>query len=147
MTITDRTPVDIWESLHELTHLIRARMLAQLRQTHAELGFLEMRVVIMAGEQPGMTQKELLERSQVDKAQMARTLAHMEEKQWLQRRPDDTDRRIRRIELSDRGGELYRDLQAWRAKLAQQAFGQWSPESFQDLQASLSSLKSESAAP
>lgn len=144
--MTERNTIDIWESLHQITHLFRDRMLAHLHQMHAELGLLEMRVVIMVGEQPGITQKELTERSQVDKAQMTRTLTQMEDRQWLQRRPDDIDRRIRRLDLNVRGLELYKDLQTWREELVRQAFGFWTPESFQDLQTSLRVLKSECTA-
>lgn len=134
-------PVDVWESLHELTHLLKTNMLTRLHQFYPELSFIEMRVITMVGAKPGITQKELIEKSHINKAQMARLLANMETLQWLTRHPDAMDKRIRRLALSHQGNALYTELQAWREELAQETFDFWSPSLKEAIQASIETLK------
>lgn len=106
--------VEVFDCLHELLHLFRARMRESLEATHPELSFNEMRILMRTGRQPGITQKELVEHSHADKAQMARTLAHLQDEGWLERSASESDRRVRCLQLSVRGQKLFlrlRDLQ------------------------------------
>jgi DNA-binding MarR family transcriptional regulator len=52
---------------------------------------------------PGITQNELSEQTQVDKATAAKGLAKLEALEYLTRVPDTKDRRIRRLYLTDAG--------------------------------------------
>ena len=49
---------------------------------------------------PGATQSELAEMLEVDKATAGRMVDRMEKKGWVVRRPDKTDRRINRLDLT-----------------------------------------------
>ena len=107
-------PVEVFDSLHELLHLFRARMRESLEAIHPELSFNEMRVLMRTGREPGITQKDLVEYSHTDKAQMARLLAHLQDKGWVERSASESDRRVRCLQLSARGQQLFlrlRDLQ------------------------------------
>lgn len=71
-----------------------------------------------AGTQPGITQRELVEHSHADKAQIARLLAQLQQQGWLTRRPDPDDGRVRRLHLSTSGRRLFAQLQALQDGIA-----------------------------
>lgn len=113
-------PVEVFDSLHELLHLFRARMRKSMEAIHPELSFNEMRILMRTGHQPGITQKDLVEHSHTDKAQMARVLAHMEEQGWLKRSASENDRRVRCLHLSARGQQLFAELRDLREQVAKE---------------------------
>ncbi len=107
-------PVEIFDSLHELLHLFRARMRNRMEAIHPELTFNEMRILIHTGRNPGIAQKDLIDRSHTDKAQMARTLAQLQDRGWLERIASESDKRVRCLHLCGQGRQLFaqlRDLQ------------------------------------
>ncbi len=111
-------PLDIFDGLHELQHLFRARMRKAMEAVHPELTFNEMRILMGTGHRPGITQKDLVERSHADKAQMARLLAHLETRGWLTRRPGAHDKRVRCLHLSAQGQRLFEHLRGLRERVA-----------------------------
>lgn len=60
----------------------------------------------------GLTQQEMADRLQADKAAVARTLAQMEDQGFVTRRRDPGDRRITRVYLTDRSRALRGALEA-----------------------------------
>jgi len=105
---------EIFDRLHELLHLFRTRVRSRLEVLHPDLTLNEMRVLIHIGQNAGITQKGLIERSQTDKAQIARILAGLEERGLVERAPSDTDKRVRCLRLGKPGAALFtqlRDLQ------------------------------------
>ena len=58
----------------------------------------------------GLTQVELAERLAVEKASLTQVLAGLEGKRLIERQPDPTDRRKRRIRLTEAGGDLRETL-------------------------------------
>lgn len=110
--------VEIFDALHELLRIFRARMRRSLESMSPDLSFGELRVLMHVGQHPGCTQKALVENSRIDKAQMARTLAQLEDKGWLTRSESAEDRRVRQLGLSVQGQRLFRQLDARRAALA-----------------------------
>lgn len=111
-------PVLVFAALHELQHLFRARMRQALEAAHPELTLNAMRVLMHAGKHPGITQRELVEYSHADKAQIARLLAQLQQQGWLTRRPDPDDARLRRLHLSANGRRLFAQLQALQDGIA-----------------------------
>lgn len=103
-------PVTVFDAMHELQHLFRARMRKSMEAIHPELTFNEMRILMRVGRQPGVTQRELVEHSHADKAQMARILAQLQERAWLTRSASDSDRRVRCLHLSPQGQSLFAQL-------------------------------------
>lgn len=61
-------------------------------------------------EQPGVNQSELAEMLEVEKATAGRFIDRLEEFGWLERRPDDTDRRIKRIFVTGLGRKIHRQV-------------------------------------
>ncbi|CAM5200003.1 DNA-binding MarR family transcriptional regulator OS=Castellaniella defragrans OX=75697 GN=HNR28_001037 PE=4 SV=1 [Castellaniella denitrificans] len=111
-------PIEIFDSLHELLHLFRARMRKAMEAVHPELTFNEMRILMRAGRQPGLTQRDLVERSHADKAQMARLLAHLEERGWLTRSASESDKRVRCLRLSAQGQRFFAQLRKVQERVA-----------------------------
>ena len=91
---------DVFDALHELLRIFRARMRQGLESAGPELSFGELRVLMYVGRHPGCAQKALVEHSRADKAQMARTLARLQDKGWLTRSESADDRRVRHLRLS-----------------------------------------------
>lgn len=118
--MTPGVAVEIFNRQHELLHLFRSRMRQRMESVCAELTFSEMRVLMHTGRHADLTQKELVERSQVDKAQMARMLASLERKGLLERRPSESDRRVRCLRLSNRGQQLFAQLQIEQERAAEE---------------------------
>lgn len=110
--------VEIFDTLHELLGLFRIRMRQSLESMDSDLTFGELRVLMHVGQHPGCAQKDLVEKSRMDKAQMARTLAQLENRDWLTRSESAEDRRVRRLRLSAQGQRLFEALAARRAALA-----------------------------
>ncbi|MBK1635749.1 MarR family winged helix-turn-helix transcriptional regulator [Rhodovulum adriaticum] len=76
----------------------------------------------------GLTQRDLVARLDVEQATMANTLSRMERDGLILRRPDEQDRRARRIYLTDRARQL--QAPATQAAAAQngQALADLTPE-------------------
>lgn len=109
---------DVFEVLHDLLHLFRARLLQSLEAVQPGLTFNEFRILMHTGRHPGITQKELVEHSHTDKAQMARTLAQLQDKGWLERSASEADKRVRCLQLSARGQQLFDQLRHRREQIA-----------------------------
>jgi len=62
------------------------------------------------GDQPGVSQSELAELLEVEKTSAGRIIDKLEQFGWLERRPDKTDRRIKRIFMTKLGRKVYREL-------------------------------------
>lgn len=59
---------------------------------------------------PGITQSELAEMLEVEKATAGRILDRMEKKRWVVRRADRSDRRVNRLHLSEDADLIHRRL-------------------------------------
>jgi len=57
--------------------------------------------------QPGVSQSELAEMLEVEKATAGRLIDRLEENGWLERRPDSSDRRVNRIYLTEAGRNIH----------------------------------------
>ncbi len=109
---------EVFEVLHDLLHLFRARLLESLEAVQPGLTFNEFRILMHTGRHPGITQKELVEHSHTDKAQMARTLAQLQDKGWLERSASEADKRVRCLQLSAQGQQLFDQLRHRREQIA-----------------------------
>jgi DNA-binding MarR family transcriptional regulator len=131
--MTASLPADIFEAMHELLHLFRARMREDLDTLGTELTPNEVRVLMFVGRHPGRTQKDLVDHSHMDKAQLARMLAPLQEQGWLDREPDARDRRVRCLRLSAQGQALFDRLRQSRQALAARLLKDWEPAAQQQL--------------
>ena len=123
---------DVFELLHDLLHLFRARLLQSIDIAQPGLTFNEFRILMHTGRHPGITQKELVEHSHTDKAQMARTLAQLQDKGWLERSASEADKRVRCLQLSAQGQQLFDQLRHRREQIATELLSDF-PEAQQGL--------------
>lgn len=74
-----------------------------------KLGFTRTQWLVLrrVEEQPGVSQSELAEMLEVEKATAGRLIDKLEEFGWLERRPDAADRRINRIYLTKLGRKIH----------------------------------------
>lgn len=59
---------------------------------------------------PGASQSELADLMEIEKAPAGRILDRLEERGWVERRPDPADRRINRMHLTVTGARMHADL-------------------------------------
>lgn len=73
------------------------------------LGFTRAQWIVLrrVSDQPGVSQKELAELMEVEKTSAGRLIDKLEEFGWLERRPDDTDRRVKRVYLTELGRRIH----------------------------------------
>lgn len=128
---------DVFELLHDLMHLFRARLLQSLQELDAELTFNEFRILMHTGRHPGITQKELVEHSHTDKAQMARTLSQLQDKGLLERSASEADKRVRCLQLSTQGLALFEQLRQQRERIAKDLLSAFPAAEQQQLRALL----------
>lgn len=74
-----------------------------------KLGFTRTQWLVLrrVEEQPGVSQSELAEMLEVEKATAGRLIDKLQEFGWLERRPDDHDRRVNRIYLTELGRKIH----------------------------------------
>lgn len=109
----------VFDAIHSIMHLYRARQLRGLRDNPHELTHLEYKALGFFSRHPGATQGDLVAHSGRDKAQLARLLKGLRDKQLLDAVADDNDRRITRLTLSAAGEKVFRSLH----ELGRQASG------------------------
>ena len=71
----------------------------------------------------GVTQSELADFMELEKATLGRLLDRLEEKEWVERRPDTLDRRVNRLYLTDKVQEVMRALRNTAAEVRKDALG------------------------
>lgn len=84
-------------SIHELSRLISThvdRHMSTVRVTHAQWWAL-----MHIHEQEGLTQSELANVMQMGRASLGKLVERLETKNWIERRPDASDSRVRRVYL------------------------------------------------
>lgn len=113
-TMPSRAPSDIFEAMHDLMHTYRAHMVRAMASVHPELTLNEVRALSFVGRHPGATQKELVQHSGADKAQVARMVGMLEDKGWLERVPNAEDKRSRCLALSEQGQAVFKAMRASR---------------------------------
>lgn len=123
--MTTSSSLQIFENLHELLHMFRTRTRSHLEASHPELTLNEARVLLHTARHPGITQKDVIERSHTDKAQMTRILSSLETQGWITRTPSTADKRVRHLHLSPAGKQLVTQLQAVQQQVADELLGDW----------------------
>lgn len=119
---------DVFDAIHGLMHLVRARQYRVLRDSPHEITHLEGKVLGFFGRHPGAMAGDLAAHSGRDKAQIARLLAGLKERGLLQAEVDESDRRKTRLHLSEAGRELLRTTQRSLRQVTQRSLRGFSAE-------------------
>lgn len=119
--VNQSTADEVFDAIHGLMHLYRARQYRVLRDGPHELTHLEGKVLGFFGRHPGAMAGDLAAHSGRDKAQIARLLAGLKDRGLLRAEVDADDRRKTRLHLSDTGRELLRSTQRSLRQVAQRS--------------------------
>jgi len=90
------------DSIHIKNRQVAERALRPLDMTYPQLGTL---MALHLGD--GITQRELADALETDKTTVTVLCDSLEKKGWLKRTPDATDRRMKRIVLTESGRNAY----------------------------------------
>lgn len=123
----DRLARDIFEAMHQLMHLYRARQYRILRDGPFDISHMENRVLGFFARHPGASQSDLVAHTGRDKAQVARLIKSLRDKGLLEGHTDTSDRRSTRLALTAAGREVHQGLQGHGNWLAEQAVHSLSP--------------------
>jgi DNA-binding MarR family transcriptional regulator len=77
---------------------------------------------------PGLSQSEIADLLEIEKAPAGRLIERMEAKNWLQRRSDAKDKRINRLYLTNRANRLHAAIWPIAEATVEDALGDLSPE-------------------
>jgi DNA-binding MarR family transcriptional regulator len=112
---------ELFEAIHEVMHLFRARQHKSLRASAHELTHMENKALGYFARHPGATQRDLVQRSGRDKAQVTRLVQGLREKGLVDARADDADRRSTRLFLTASGQAVHAELRQHGQQLASEA--------------------------
>lgn len=116
-----RAHSDLLYLMHELSRLISTHVDQQLAK--AGVTHVQWWAMMHIFENEGLTQTELAEIMQMGRASLGKLVERLEAKSWIERRPDATDSRMRRVflrpeavplfkHMTDEGKALFRDFLA-----------------------------------
>jgi len=77
---------------------------------------------------PGLSQSEIADLLEIEKAPAGRLIERMEAKNWLQRRSDAKDKRINRLYLTSKANRLHATIWPIAEATVEDALGDLSPE-------------------
>ena len=131
----------VFDAIHSIMHLYRARQLRGLRDTPHELTHMEYKAMGFFARHPGATQGDLVTHSGRDKAQLARLLKGLRDKGLLDAEADADDRRITRLTLSAEGRRIFDSLHDLGVQAATTAMAGMNADQLAQLQALLLQIR------
>ena len=132
---------EVIELVHTVMHQFRSRQFQVLRGNAHELTHMESKVLGFFSHHPGATLSDLVAHSGRDKAQLARLVKGLRERQLLLAEADAVDRRNVRLRPSDAGQAVQKALRAEAHTLNARAVDGLNPEEQAQLVALLARLK------
>jgi len=98
---------DVFEAIHSIMHLYRARQMRAPGGEEGELTHMEGKVLGFFARHPGATLSDLVAHSGRDKAQLTRLIKGLRDKAFLVAQLDEVDRRLTRLRPSETGEALH----------------------------------------
>ena len=115
------TSADVVETIHAVMHLYRSRQFRELRDGPHGLTHMEFKVLAFFAQHPGASQRDLVAHSGRDKAQIARLIQGLRQREMLQGQADEQDKRSICLQLSEQGQAACSAVQAQGRRLADRA--------------------------
>jgi DNA-binding MarR family transcriptional regulator len=112
---------DVFEAIHAVMHLYRARQMRAPAGAEPELTHMEGKVLGFFARRPGATLSDLVAHSGRDKAQLTRLIRALRERGLLDARADELDRRSTRLCLSASGAAVHALWHRQGAQAAEEA--------------------------
>ena len=109
---------DLLFLLHEVVHLLRTRS-DQRARTYG-MTFSQWRILFRLQRQPGISQNEMAAICEVEPITVGRLVDRLESRGLVERRPDPSDRRIRRLHLLPAAEPILAEIARYRNVLFNQ---------------------------
>ncbi len=106
--------------LHDIARLMRKRFDARARTTR--LTRAQWQVLAVLRVQEGVNQAALAEALDLEPITVGRLIDRMEEAGWVERRPDQADRRMHRLHITDRARPMMAQFETMAEELLDEAF-------------------------
>ena len=130
---------DVLDAIHTVMHLVRHR---QMVGAGTDLNPMEAKVLGFFARNPGATQSALAVHSGRDKGQLARLVNGLKEKGLLQAQPDDKDRRVTCLTLTEPALAIHAQWRRQRKRLSAAAVLGLTEEEHRQLMVLLSRVRS-----
>jgi len=124
---------EVFESIHSIMHLYRARQYRALREGPHDITHMENKVLGFFARHPGATQSDLVAHSGRDKAQLARLVHGLRDKGLLEAKVDENDRRSTHLRPTPEGKAVCRNVQNQGARLSRLAVAGLSEDEYRML--------------
>lgn len=115
-----------WVAVARACHLVQQALARELKPLELKPPHLDIMVNLMHAE--GISQQDLAHRLLVGRSNMTMLLPQMEKRGLIERRPDETDRRVLRLHLTDQGKALVKRAIAIQTDLVDEIMSVSSPE-------------------
>ncbi|PWU27862.1 MarR family transcriptional regulator [Pseudomonas sp. RW407] len=132
---------DVLETIHAVMHLYRSRQYRELRDGPHDLTHMEFKVLAFFARRPGATQRQLVEHSGRDKAQIARLIQGLRNKGLLEGSADALDKRSVCLSLSAEGDAVYAEVEGQGRHLSEVAVRGFSAQERAQLQGLLARVE------
>jgi DNA-binding MarR family transcriptional regulator len=119
---------DVLEQLNALMFVFRSEMRRALHEAGYAFNGMEVRMFLRIAEHPGCAASDLVRDSGRDKAQVTRLIQQLEQTGFVRREPDEQDRRVQRLFVTEAGEQLHGKLRRWRQAVAHRLMGRLSEE-------------------
>jgi len=112
---------DVLELIHDIMHKYRSQQYRALRDSEHDITHMDSRVLGFFQRHPGATQSDLVQHSGRDKAQLARLIKNLRDRELLAAEVDTSDRRNVRLSLTATGIALQSGLKQSAKQLTSKA--------------------------
>ena len=109
------------ELVHAVMHEFRSQQYRAIEERERDITHMEGKVLGFFGRHAGATQSDLVQHSGRDKAQLARLIKGLRERELLSGEADAADRRNVRVQLTEAGQAMLRALRQQGRKLEARA--------------------------
>ena len=132
---------DVLDLVHAVMHQYRSQQYRALRDGPHDITHMDSKVLGFFGRHPGATQSDLAQRTGRDKAQLARLIKGLRDRELLSAEADESDRRNVHLSLTQEGQAVQRALQQQAKRLSARAVAGLSAQERQQLVALLQRVK------
>lgn len=109
---------DVLEAMHAVVHAFRSKLLRGETDQPRDLSPMEGKALGYFASHPGATQSDLATHAGRDRGQVARLIGGLKDKGLLLAVPDEADRRVWRLALSEEAQALHKVMQQRQTVLA-----------------------------
>jgi len=127
--------------LGDCARLLTTTIERQLRETNIELSRAQWRVIAHLFRRDGLTQTQLAEILQIERAPLGTLVDKLENRGLLERRPDHSDRRVNRVFITDAGRELVPSITQQVDKVMEQMITDLAQDEVQHLKYCLNTMR------